>query len=412
VIVLVVAEQALAKQSHLQSPFYNYGLKIHVPYSALCLRRQGMSSCPQVMTLILTVNRELALQIFEQFKALSSPQTFKPVLITGGADMRKQAIELANRPHLIIATPGRLADHINTSGKDAIDGLKRLRVVVMDEADRLLADGPGSMLPDLDVCMRVLPPSTERQTLLFTATMTPEVSALKSLPRPKNRPDLFVCEFDNTALAVPSTLRQTYLLAPVTQRETYLHALLLTPENADKSIIIFTNRAATADFVSHMLHLLDHKVAALHSSLSQSDRISSLARFRASAVRILVATDVASRGLDIPEVALVINYDLPRDPDDYIHRVGRTARAGRAGRAITLVGQRDVELVLAIEERVGRKLEEFKEEGISIEGQVVRDYLKIVGEKKREALLELEEGRKIGGNKDKRATKRLTKSKS
>ncbi|KAF7623507.1 hypothetical protein AFLA_014306, partial [Aspergillus flavus NRRL3357] len=134
--------------------------------------------------------------------------------------------------------------------------------------------------------------------------------------------------------------------------------------------------------------------------LPQSERNSNLARFRASAARILVATDVASRGLDIPSVSLVINFDVPRNPDDYVHRVGRTARAGRHGEAVTLVGQRDVQLVLAIEERVERRMEEWSEEGVSIEGRVVRGgVLKEVGEAKREASGEIEEGRDVLGRK-------------
>ena len=146
-----------------------------------------------------------------------------------------------------------------------------------------------------------------------------------------------------------------------------------------------------------MLRLLEHRVTALHSGLKQSERVNNLARFRAQAARILVATDVAARGLDIPEVALVVNYDVPRDPDDYIHRVGRTARAGRVGHSVSLIGQRDVDLIHAIEERVGSQMDEYVEEGVSIEGRVVRDALKPVTEKKREALLQIDEGRDVKG---------------
>jgi ATP-dependent RNA helicase DDX49/DBP8 len=155
-----------------------------------------------------------------------------------------------------------------------------------------------------------------------------------------------------------------------------------------------------------MLRLLEHRVTSLHSALPQSQRISNLARFRARAARILVATDVAARGLDIPEVAMVIHYDIPRDPDDYIHRSGRTARAGRTGESVSIVGQRDVELVLAIEERVGENMVEYEEEGVSIEGRVIRDALKAVGEKKREAMLQIEEGRDVAGNRQKGMQKR------
>ena len=352
-----------------------------------------------IYAVILTPTRELALQIFEQIKAISAPQSLKPILITGGTEMRPQALALSRRPHVIIATPGRLADHIQTSGEDTIVGLRRVKVVVLDEADRLLASGPGSMLPDVEICLNALPPPLERQTCLFTATLTPEVMALKSLPRGKGRPPIFVCEVDTSDLAVPPTLKQTYLQVPLTYRETYLHILLRTARNAaKKSIIIFCNRTTTANLLERLLRLLEHRVTSLHSLLPQRERIDNLARFRASAARILVATDVASRGLDIPGVDLVINYDVPRNPDDYVHRVGRTARAGKKGDAVTLVGQRDVALFLAIEARIGVKLESYEEEGVNIETRVVKDGLKDVGERKRIALLDIEEGRDVNGN--------------
>ncbi|QUC18577.1 uncharacterized protein UV8b_02818 [Ustilaginoidea virens] len=359
-----------------------------------------------IFAVVLTPTRELALQIYEQFKAVSSPQSLRAVLVTGGSDMRAQAIALAQRPHVVIATPGRLADHIRTSGEDTICGLRRVRFVVLDEADRLLhAGGPGSMLPDVEECLSALPAATERQTLLFTATMTPEVRALKSMPQKPGKQPVFVCEVGTQVLAVPPTLHQTHVQIPVTHKEHYLHVFLLTESNKDKTVIIFCNRTSTADFLHHLLRLLDHRVTSLHSKLPQRQRIDNLGRFRASAARILVATDVAARGLDIPEVSLVINYDVPRDPDDYIHRVGRTARAGRRGESATFVGQRDVELVLAIEDRVGRQMTAWGEEGVNLETRVIRDALKLVSEKKREALLEIEENKEVGGKRKRTKTK-------
>ena len=360
-----------------------------------------------IFAVVLTPTRELALQIFEQIKAVSAPQSLKPILVTGGIEMRPQALALAQRPHVVIATPGRLADHIATSGKESTTGLRRTRIVVLDEADRLLASGPGSMLPDVEVCLSALPPSHDRQTCLFTATLTPEVMALKDLPR-KGRPPIFVCEIDTSEIVVPPTLRQTYLQVPVTYREAYLHILLLTARNvAKKAVIIFCNRTSTANLLERILRLLEHRVTSLHSKLTQYERTSNLARFRASAARILIATDVASRGLDIPEVDLIINYDVPRNPDDYIHRVGRTARAGKKGEAITMVGQRDVSLFLAIETRIGAKMKAFEEKGVNIETRVVRDALKDVGERKREALLSIDEGRDVKGNRTRGKIRRL-----
>lgn len=352
------------------------------------------------------------MQLFEQFKAISSPQTLKALLITGGADMRAQAIALAERPHIVIATPGRLADHIRTSGEDTICGLRRVKFLVLDEADRLLsADEPGSMLPDVEECLDVLPPSSQRQTLLFTATVTPEVRALKEMPTKPGKQPVFVCEVDTETLAIPPSLRQLYIQLPVTHREYYLHEFLKTDGNKDKLTIIFCNRTDTVRYLHHLLYLLEHPVISLYSKLPQRQRVDNLSRFRAGVSRILVATDVAARGLDLPEVATVINYDIPRDPDVYIHRVGRTARAGRKGDAVTFVGQRDVDLVLAVEARVGQKMVKWEEEGVNLETRVVRDSLNIVGEKKREALLDIEEDREVG-SKRKRGKVKLNRVKA
>ena len=362
-----------------------------------------------IFALVLTPTRELALQIYEQFMAISGGSvSLKVALVVGGKDMRLQALALDKRPHIVIATPGRLADHIATSGKDTMIGFRKLKMLVLDEADRLLAPGPGTMVDDVESCVNAVPPPSQRQTLLFTATMTPEVMQQKGMPRSKDRPPIFVCEIDTESMAIPATLTQTYLQVPLTYSEAFLHILLLTPrQKSKKNIIVFCNRKTTVDLLERLLRSLEHRVTSLHSNLSQYDRTSNLARFRAGAARTLIATDVASRGLDIPAVDLVVNYDVPRNPDDYIHRVGRTARAGRPGDAITMVGQRDVELFLAIEHRVGVKMEEYKEEGVNVETRVVRDGLKDVGENRRRVMLDMEEGRDVKGKRTREKIRRL-----
>lgn len=358
-----------------------------------------------IFAVVLTPTRELALQLYEQFQAIGAAQGLKSILVTGGADMRAQAIEISKKPHVIIATPGRLAEHIDMSGSETISGLRKVQFVVLDEADRLLAAGRGSMLPDVEACLQALPDRNKRQTCLFTATVTAEVKALKDAPRSKDKLPVFFCQIDTEDLAIPPTLRQTFQLVNVVHKEKYLHVLLLTPNNVSTSTIIFCNRTTTANILEHLLRSLEHRVTSLHSKLANNDRLSNLARFRARAARILIATDVAARGLDIPDVGLVINYDLPRNPDDYIHRVGRTARAGRKGTAISLVGQRDVELVQAIEARVGEKMAEYEEPDVNVETRVVRDALNLVGQKKREALLAIEEGRDVKGKRRRLALK-------
>jgi ATP-dependent RNA helicase DDX49/DBP8 len=366
-----------------------------------------------IYAVVLTPTRELALQIYEQFRALGASQNLKVVLITGGTEMRPQAIALAQKPHIVVATPGRLADHIQTSGKDTVIGLSRAKAVVLDEADRLLKSGPGSMLPDLNTCLSALPPPSSRLTLLFTATVTPEVRFLKAQPR-NGRPPVFISEISdsssnpsdptNGAPTLPPTLTQTYLQLPAAHKPAYLHVLLQTHSMTahDPSIIIFTNRTTTADHLHRTFLQLEHPVTALHSALPQRQRSANLTSFRARKSRILIATDVASRGLDIPSVRFVVNYDVPRDPADYVHRVGRTARAGRDGTAITFTGPRDVELVLAIEEYLqaggGTKMQKWEEEGVNLETRIVKGRtLKDVEEARMEALREVEQGKDVYG---------------
>lgn len=389
-----------------------------------------------IYAVVLTPTRELALQIYEQFTALGAPQALKTVLVTGGTDMRAQAQALAKRPHVVIATPGRLADHIETSGEETVRGLRRVRVVVFDEADRLLSASAG-MLPDISTCLSTFPASSERLTLLFTATVTPEVRALKDQPRPKGKPSLFISEVKdqldpestaNGTTLVPSRLKQTYLQVPVSNKDAFVYVLLLhlltqdgqKSTSSDNQIIIFTNRTQTADLLHRTLHKLfgetyqsadpSHAsvkhlkptvVTSLSSALIQSQRTSNLASFRASTSRILISTDLSSRGLDIPTCTHVINYDVPRDPVDYVHRVGRTARAGRKGTSVTFVSPRDVELVLAIEDYVGGKMVAWEAEGeqeVNIETRVVRGRtLKDVGEARMEALRETESGKDVKG---------------
>lgn len=361
-----------------------------------------------IYAVVLTPTRELALQIYEQFQALGAPQSLKTVLIVGGTDMGPQATALSQRPHVVVATPGRLADHILNSGRETVAGLSRVRVAVLDEADRLLcSSGPGSMLPDVETCLSALPPSTKRHTLLFTATVTAEVRALKSLPRPKDHSPIFISEINTEnstpQILIPSLLRQTYLQVPLKQKDSFLHALLSVPSIANlPSIIVFCNTIRTADILHRILLALEHNVTSLHSKMPQSQRTKNLSLIRAQNCQLLVATDVAARGLDIPSTNLVINYDVPRNPDDYIHRVGRTARAGKSGTSITLVGQRDVELVLAIESHIGSQMSEWKEEGVNVETRVTRGrLLKDVGEARMEALRNVEGNKDVNGRRKK-----------
>jgi len=191
-------------------------------------------------------------------------------------------------------------------------------------------------------------------------------------------------------MAVPSSLKQRYHLLPHVIKLPTLHILLQHPSYKDRPTLVFVNKTKTAELLRRTLRLLSHKVTSLHSQLAQHERLNSLGRFRAEAAKILIATDLASRGLDIPVVSLVINFDLPQAPEDYIHRVGRTARAGRRGMAISFVGERDVLLIQGIEERVGREIPKLDgEEGVK-EKEVI-DVMKEVGEARRMAVMMMDE---------------------
>ncbi|KAK9348660.1 P-loop containing nucleoside triphosphate hydrolase protein [Lipomyces starkeyi] len=332
-----------------------------------------------VFAVVMTPTRELALQISEQFAALGASMNLKQAVIVGGMDMIAQALALQKRPHVVIATPGRLADHIRSSGEEAIAGLRRVKFLVMDEADRLLTPG---FAEDLEECMNVMAKAKNRQTLLFSATITQSVMQLKESFR-----HIFVHEVPSNSISIPATLDQTYLFIPTHVREAYLVSLLTLPINEKKSAIVFVNRATTAEVLKRIFRSMDVRVTSLHSQISQRERIDSLGRFRAEAARVLVATDVASRGLDIPVVQMVVNFDIPADPDDYIHRVGRTARAGRTGESIAFVTEHDINRIKAIEERVGKVMTKYE---LVTESMVIRDSLQQTSNAKREALMDLE----------------------
>ena len=255
-----------------------------------------------------------------------------------------QSIALSKRPHIVVATPGRLQDHLeNTKGFS----LRSLRYLVMDEADRLLDMDFG---PVIDKLLQSIP--RERRTMLFSATMSTKVAKLQraSLRNPVR------VEVSSKYQTV-STLSQFYLFMPFDRKDTYL--VHLANEQVGQSVLVFTRTVHDAQRVAVLLRLLGFPSIPLHGQMSQSARLGALAKFKGGGRKILVATDVASRGLDIPAVDLVVNYDIPTHSKDYIHRVGRTARAGRAGKSVTLVTQYDVELLQRIEAVIGKKLDLF-----------------------------------------------------
>jgi ATP-dependent RNA helicase DDX47/RRP3 len=333
--------------------------------------------------LVVAPTRELAFQIGEQFEALGSVIGVKCAVAVGGVDMVQQAIVLAKRPHIVVGTPGRLVDHLqNTKGFS----IRQLKFLVLDEADKLLN---MDFEKELDVILGACP--KERNTFLFSATMTSKVKKLQraSLTDP-------VKVEVSSKYGTVKTLLQQYLFVPAKHKDCFL--TFVCNELAGHTTIIFAATCATAQRLALMLRALGFPAIPLHGQLSQAKRLAALNKFKAGERSILIATDVAARGLDIPSVDLVVNYELPANSKDYIHRVGRTARAGRAGRAVTVVTQYDVEIYQRIEHMLGQKLEAFEapqEEALLL--------MERVGEAQRYAAMEM---RSSGGKKGKGGGKR------
>ncbi|XP_010369313.1 probable ATP-dependent RNA helicase DDX47 [Rhinopithecus roxellana] len=298
----------------------------------------------RLFALVLTPTRELAFQISEQFEALGSSIGVQSAVIVGGIDSMSQSLALAKKPHIIIATPGRLIDHLeNTKGFN----LRALKYLVMDEADRILN---MDFETEVDKILKVIP--RDRKTFLFSATMTKKVQKLQraALKNPVK------CAVSSKYQTVEK-LQQYYIFIPSKFKDTYLVYIL--NELAGNSFMIFCSTCNNTQRTALLLRNLGFTAIPLHGQMSQSKRLGSLNKFKAKARSILLATDVASRGLDIPHVDVVVNFDIPTHSKDYIHRVGRTARAGRSGKAITFVTQYDVELFQRIEHLIGKKLPVF-----------------------------------------------------
>jgi ATP-dependent RNA helicase RhlE len=268
-------------------------------------------------------------------------------VIMGGDSMSRQLHELRNGAQVLIACPGRLIDHLDRKTVS----LGRIEVVVIDEADRLLDMG---FLPQLRQVMRTLP--KHRQTLMFSATMASGVRQIAS-------------EFLNDPVRVrigektapPPSIRQTIYPATPDSKGPMLLELLKNGEV--ESAIIFTRTKSRADRVAKMLTRNGIKAVAIHGDRSQSQRNAALGGFRARTYRVMVATDLAARGIDVPHVSHVINFDLPDETENYIHRIGRTARMGKAGHALSLVTPEERASLARIERALGTDLERERVEG-------------------------------------------------
>ncbi|KAF3436940.1 hypothetical protein FNV43_RR19693 [Rhamnella rubrinervis] len=306
---------------------------------------QALLDSPQAFfACVMSPTRELAIQIAEQFEALGSEIGVKCAVLVGGIDMQQQAINLAKRPHIIVCTPGRLMDHLtNTKGFS----LRTLKYLVLDEADRLLNE---EFEKSLDEILSVIP--RERRTYLFSATMTKKVRKLQRACL-RNPVKIEAASKYSTV----DTLKQQYRFVPAKYKDCYLVYILT--EMTGCTSMVFTRTADSTRFLAVTLRKLGIRAIPISGQMSQPKRLGALNMFKAGECNTLICTDVASRGLDIPSVDMVINYDIPTNSKDYIHRVGRTARAGRSGVAISLVNQYELEWYLQIEKLIGKKLPEY-----------------------------------------------------
>jgi ATP-dependent RNA helicase RhlE len=294
----------------------------------------------RVRVLILTPTRELAAQVEESFRKYGKYTDLRVVPIFGGVGIEPQSKTLLRGVDVVVATPGRLLDHMERENVSFDD----LEVLVLDEADRMLDMG---FAPQLNRIVAEIPPY--RQTLLFSATMPPEVEALarKYLRKP------VVVQVGRRSEAA-STVTHAVYPVPRDRKSTLLVELLKKAEM--DSVLIFTRTKHGADRV--VRHLEDAGIAAtaMHADKSQGERTRALEDFKSGKIRVLVATDIAQRGLDVSGISHVINYDVPQQPEDYVHRIGRTGRAAATGDAYTFMSPDEIAMVRTIERMIGQQI--------------------------------------------------------
>lgn len=289
--------------------------------------------------LVLAPTRELALQIDETLQKVGQKLGLRTAVLIGGAAMGRQISQLRGRPNIIIATPGRLQDHLN-QGSIRLD---RVNVAVLDEADRMLDMG---FLPAIGKILAKVP--AERQTMLFSATMPAEIAKLTG-EFLRNPIRVEVAPANTTA----DRIEQELHLVPHAEKLEFLGDLL---REEDGTVLVFARTRHGARKVAREVRLMGHSAAEIHSDRTLAQRRAALEGFRNGAHRVLVATDIAARGIDVKQISLVVNFDLPDQPEDYIHRIGRTGRAGESGRAVTIATPDQVTEVRRIERLIGRRL--------------------------------------------------------
>ena len=319
-----------------------------LPIIQKILRHASNSASPArhpIRALVLTPTRELAVQVAENAASYSKHTDLRTAVVYGGVDMKEQVALLRNGVEILIATPGRLLDHIGSK----VANLSQVELLVLDEADRMLDMG---FLPDLQRIIDLIP--AQRQTLLFSATFSPEI---KKLAQSYLRTPVTVEVARQNAAA--DTVKQVVHMVSSSDKQRAIVKVLenRTRQGLSRQCIIFTNSRLGCAKLSRALERDGIKAGAIHGDKSQGERTLTLEAFKSGAIEALVATDVAARGLDIPDMPCVINHELPYNAEDFIHRIGRTGRAGSKGDAIALVDASEKRLLDDIEKLMKRKLD-------------------------------------------------------
>ncbi len=293
-----------------------------------------------VRALMLAPTRELADQIYQNVHQYATHTPLRSAVVFGGVDMNPQTAQLRAGVELLIATPGRLLDHVQQKSVN----LSQVSILVLDEADRMLDMG---FLPDLQRIVNLLP--TNRQSLLFSATFSPEIRKLGKTFLKDNPVSIEVARRNATA---ENVTQEVFKLDRIEAKRAAV--VQLVKDRALKQVIVFTNTKIGAGRLARELIREGIAADAIHGDKSQNERLATLERFKRGEIEVLVATDVAARGLDIAELPAVINFDVPRAAEDYVHRIGRTGRAGASGQAISLMTADDERSVADIEVLVGK----------------------------------------------------------
>jgi superfamily II DNA/RNA helicase len=317
-------------------------------------------------SLILAPTRELAMQVSEDFKLFNKYLKLQMALLIGGVSFSEQDSKLAKGVDVLVATPGRLLDHVER-GKII---LKDVKILVIDEADRMLDMG---FIPDIEKITKLLPKI--RQTLFFSATLSQEIRHIGEnfLINPK---EITVSPSSSTAIGIESFLIKTTKKEKLNKLERILNIEKI------KNAVIFCNKKIDINKVNTFLKNHKFKTVCLHGDMNQSSRINSLEEFKNGLADILVASDVAARGLDVAGLSHVFNYDVPNNAEDYVHRIGRTGRAGLSGKAFTLYDDNDEKSILMIEKLIKKKINIYNFDNSS--NKVQHKQTNITEEKKSE----------------------------